>query len=361
MDLLRDPVTGTEIVRLTAERSAQHHLPESTPTVTPDGRWLVFLTHETGAPNLAAMDLSSGDVRILTLRKDLNAASPVITVDGLAVLFSARDAIWAVTLEDGTETELAPFSGARVRHLATAPDGRAVAATVAEGPWNRLVEVDVYDGLVRTLLECPQAIGRLQYDPGGRRILFAGEAPGSLQVIDRQGGGPQVVAGQREGEWVRAGTWLGADSVAFVKFHDGLYVRGANGDVESERCIFKGPIWHVAARGDGRLLACDTHAPDIGLVLVSPDSGSWKVLCHPRSSNRGTRWFEPLPAPGDDEEASGFAFPDRPPDFTESRYGPAWTHPHPSFHRDGLSVFYTSDVSGVPQIYRALIPDGWFD
>jgi hypothetical protein len=357
MHLMRDPVTGAEIVQLTNERSIQHQLRGPGATVTPDGRRLVFVTHETGAPNLAAMDLASGDVRILTLRRDLNAASAVITRDGLAVLFSARDAVWAVTIEDGTETELAPFSGARVRHLAVSPDGRAVAANVAEGPWNRIVEIDVYDGRTRTLLETSGAVGRLQYEPSGARLLFAGDMPGRLGLVDREGGDPRPACPGGEGEWVAHGLWISPGTVAFVKIHDGLYIGDVDaGGAPATRCIFKGPIWHVAARGDGRLLACDTNAPDIGLVLVSPETGTWKVLCHPRSSNRGTQWTEPLPAPGEDEETSGFPLPVHPPEPAESRYGPEWTHPHPVFHPDGGSVIYTSDVSGVSQIYRAMIP-----
>jgi Tol biopolymer transport system component len=125
-----DTLTGTEIVRLTSERSVQHHL--TGPSVTSDGRWLAFITHETGWPNLAAMDLGSGDVRILTLRRDLNAASATLTIDGLAVLFSARDAVWAVTIADGNETKLAGFSGAvgrgvhRRRDLAQAGRDRPI-------------------------------------------------------------------------------------------------------------------------------------------------------------------------------------------------------------------------------------------
>jgi hypothetical protein len=355
LDLLRDSITGTEIVRLTSERSVQHHI--AGPCVTPDEKWLVFVTHETGAPNLAAMELSSGDVRILTLRRDLNERSAAITRDGLAVVFSARDAVWAVTIGDGAETEIAQFSGARVRHLAVSPDGRAIAAGVAEGTWNRIVEVDVYDGRIRTVLETAGPVGRLEYEPSGSRILFAGDAASGIQVVDREGGPPRVAYHSVEGEWVTHATWVPPGAVAFVKLHDGLYLS----EVETTpRCLFKGPIWHAAARRDGRLFACDTNAPDIGIVLVSPATGAWKVLCHPRSSNRGTQWFEPLPAP-EEEDATAFPLPGTQPDGTETRYGPVWTHPIPSFHPDGRSVFYGSDATGVPQIYRAFIPDAWLE
>jgi len=43
----------------------------------------------------------------------------------------------------------------------------------------------------------------------------------------------------------------------------------------------------------------------------------------------------------------------------ESEYGPEWTHPHPSFSADGSSIYYTSDVTGEPQVYLAEIPPEW--
>lgn len=352
---MRDPVTGVEVARLTEAPVIQHHLYFTGPTVTPDGRWLVFVSWETGSPNLCCRDLAGGDVRRLTYRRDLHPFSGVITRDGLAVLYSAGDAIRGATVPDGAETEVARFAGARVGQLAVAPDGRAVAAQVSRGGRNQVVMVDLFTGAVRVLVDTASPVGHVQVEPGGAHVLYSGDAAARIWTVPAAGGEPRAWP-QGEGEWVTHESWLAAGRVAFVKFHDGLYV--ADGLAEP-RALFKGPIWHAAPRPDGALLACDTHAPDIGLVLVAASTGRWKVLCHPRSSNRGTRWFEPLPAGDSAVDPSIFPPAGAPPDETETLYGPQWTHPHPSWHPDGRSVLYTSDQSGTPQVYRAMIPPAW--
>lgn len=350
-----DPLTGAEVVRLTSEPVVQHHLYLTTRTCTLDGRYVVFVSHETGAPNLCCMETSTGEIRRLTYRKDLNPLSAVITSDDQAVLYTSRDAVLGATLPEGQETAIARFPGERLGQLCPAPEGRFAAFNSSSGGRHRLTELDLYSGRARIVVDSPGPIGRVQYDGGGERFLYSGEPGARVRVVDRDGSGDRLLYPQISGEWATHETWLNAAEVAFVKFHDGLYLSGLDGRL---RTLFKGPIWHVAARADGRLLACDTHAPDIGLILISPSSGKWRTICHPHSSNKGKRWFEPLPSgapvcglPETEPSAGG----------SESDYGPQWTHPHPSFHPDGRRVFFTSDAEGAPHVYRAGIPEEWLD
>jgi Tol biopolymer transport system component len=42
-------------------------------------------------------------------------------------------------------------------------------------------------------------------------------------------------------------------------------------------------------------------------------------------------------------------------------YAPQHTHPHPSFSPDGSRVVFTSDRTGLAQVYEADVPREWVD
>jgi oligogalacturonide lyase len=158
------------------------------------------------------------------------------------------------------------------------------------------------------------------------------------------------------GEWLAHPRWLSGEEVLFVKMHEGLFAASLTGAV---RALFRGPVWHPAASPDGSLAVFDTRDPDMGLVLVSVRTCRWRVLCHPRSTAKGHRWAELSPAPGpwsDPSVMPGGRMVDW---DAETAYGPEWTHPHPVFSADGRGIFFTSDISGHPQVYLAEIPGGW--
>lgn len=351
----RDPVTGVRIVQLTLPGAANHHLFPSPVTCTSDGRFVVFVSYETGTPNLCSLEAGKGELYRQTYRKDLNPFSATMTKDDQAVLFTAGEGLWAVTVPDGTETLMTSFAGSRLPHVAAAPDGRSAAVTVRAGERGRIVEVDLMTCAVHDVLDRDGPVGRLQYSPEGDRIMYSAGASGGLRAVRRDGTGDGPVVPPSPGEWIGSGAWLDGRTVIFVKFHDGLYILPDGGEA---RALFKGPAWHVSVRSDGKLAVFDTHSPDIGLVLISPVTGKWRTLCYPRSSNRGLRWADPLPHGDETMETSLFggekaAVPE------ETEYGPAWTHPHPSFTPDGVGIFFTSDFSGTSQAYHAEIPPEW--
>lgn len=359
-----DPLTGAPVIELTAGATVHHHLDYRTASFTPDGRFLAYVSHETGWPNLCLLELATGEVRRLTARRDLFPFSAVVSRDGLAVLYAAQDRLLGAGVPDGEESELGRFPGARLGALAASPDGRAVAVPLAlAGGW-RLVEVDLFTGATRVLADEPSPLAGVSYSPDGAWLLgleepgspVAGSGRGGIRLITRDGSGGRLLIPPREGEWLAHPVWIDAGTVGFVKLHDGLYVTGLNG---SPRCVFKGPIWHAAPSPAADLLVCDTIAPDLGVLLVAPRTGVWRTLCHPHSSNRGTRWTEPLPAPGSLDDPALAPLPGEPPDPAETRYGPAWTHPRPSFAPGGEAVVLTSDATGWARVRLVRIPPGW--
>jgi oligogalacturonide lyase len=352
----RDPITGVRVIQVTSGKAANHHLYPSGSTCTSDGRFVAHVSHESGSPNFCCTEIGTGELWRLTYRRDINPFSGVLTRDDMAVLFTAGEGLWAVTMPDGTETLMASFAGSRVMDAAVSPDGRFAAVTLRAGGRGRIVEVDLASCGCRDVLVRDGVVSRARYSPLGDRILYSGGAGGGIRVVNRDGTADRLFYAQPAGEWVINGAWLDSNTALFVKFHDGLYAVGALGQAQA---LFKGPVWHPAVRSDAKLVVCDSHSPDIGLVVMSADGTKWRTLCYPRSSNRGLRWGDHLPTGDETMEPSLLAGEAPVMDGKETEYGPEWTHPHPSFSPDGTSVFYTSDVTGDPQVYLAEIPPEW--
>ena len=357
----RDPVTGVVVSDVAPGPGSRHHLPFSPLTTTSDGGLMVFVAREEGLADLWVASRTGtaapyGAERRLTNRRGVNPFSGVITADDLAVLFTAGDSVCGATLADGAESILAGFPEGRPGNLALSPDGRSVALTVKDREGTRLVEMDLYTANVRVVAQGGWSPAWAQYDPSGKFVLLSGPAQAGVWAVSREDGHERPVYLGAPGEWLAHPRWLDSGEVLFVKMHEGLFAASLTGAV---RVLFRGPVWHLAARADGALVVCDTRDQDMGLILVSPRTGKWRVLCYPRSSGKGKRWSELSPAPGPWADPS--VLPDgRMADWdAETTYGPEWTHPHPAFSADGMGVFFTSDTGGRPQVYLARIPPDW--
>jgi hypothetical protein len=104
---------------------------------------------------------------------------------------------------------------------------------------------------------------------------------------------------------------------------DRALLRIAPGE-ETPRRIASGPyFWHSASTLDGEWIVADTNWPDAGLQLVHVRTGRFGPLCYPGSSEGHAQW----------------------------------SHPHPQFSPDGRSVVFTSDATGVPQVYLVRVSD----
>lgn len=203
-----DPGTGVKVARLTEMDAVQHHLHHSRRTVTGDGVHLLFYSYETGYPNICCLNLESGEMRRLTYRKDIFSLAGVITTDDLAVLYPAADSIWAASLPDGKETMICRFPGWQVRNMSISPDGHFVCAAMAVEGRSRMAEIDLYSGYSRVLLDIPQSIGRVQYDPAGRLVSFSTDSGSALYRVGREGGEETLIYARAPGEWLLDGTWL---------------------------------------------------------------------------------------------------------------------------------------------------------
>ena len=95
-------------------------------------------------------------------------------------------------------------------------------------------------------------------------------------------------------------------------------------DDEGPEMVCEGPyFWHSGVSEDGEWIVSDTNWPDQGLMLVHVPTKRFAPLVMSNSSN------------GSSQEA----------------------HPHPSFNRAATKVIYTSDRTGLSQVYLCDIPE----
>ena len=61
-----DPLTGRRVRQLTDSAAEDYHLYFYNPSITPDGKYLIFISERTGESNLFRLDLQSGIIVQLT-------------------------------------------------------------------------------------------------------------------------------------------------------------------------------------------------------------------------------------------------------------------------------------------------------
>ncbi len=61
-----DPLTGRRVRQLTDSSAEDYHLYFYNPSVTPDGKYLIFISERTGLSNLFRLDLQTGSIVQLT-------------------------------------------------------------------------------------------------------------------------------------------------------------------------------------------------------------------------------------------------------------------------------------------------------
>lgn len=115
---------GANRRQLTSEAGNNIH-----PTVSPDGRHIVFASDRTGAYRLWRMNIGTGVTNQLTNTSDVGEAFPHYSPDGRWVVYqqgygSATATLWKVTADGGTPVQL---TNTVTMRPAISPDGRLIA------------------------------------------------------------------------------------------------------------------------------------------------------------------------------------------------------------------------------------------
>ncbi len=348
-----DAQTGARITRLTSADCINHPLYYLTNSFTSDRPWLIFASDRAGKMDLYRASLESGEIHRLT---DLPGVQPFSgnVVDD-EVYFSTDGQIHRMNLETCDDQVIANRPGCGLGEVTVSCDRQWATSLVTKGDKAGLLIARTDGSQSYEILSGVRALYHPQFHPtDSEQLIYSADPPDPrMWAVRIDGAEDRCIYCNKPDEWFVHETFLGqTDQMIVVHWGQGLNVVGL-GDGQLRR-ITDLSTWHIASRGDGKLIVCDTHLPDVGLCLVSPETGTHRTLCHPRASNQGFQWHKPTPLAADGE-APGWATMVEGP-TTETAYGPQWSHPHPSFSRDGRLVAYTSDVTGRPQVYVVEVP-----
>lgn len=345
-----DARTGARIRQVTSHPSIHHHPFYYVPAYDDAMRWLVWVSHRTGSPQIFAEERSTGRLIQLTNRSDLNEWSIHPSHKGGHVYFTAGVTAWRVNMETFQEECLATFDtpslkekgmvGAAMGTTTLSHDDRWWAVPVKTGRTSRFVIIDTENGRAEVILE-RDTIGHPEFHPEDSSLVrYAGPYDQRIWVIQRDGSKNRL-AYRRDAakkEWIVHETWRpGTREIVTTNWPRGVI--GIDIDTGAVRQVTAFPAWHPMINRQGTLMVADTKNPDIGLQLFDPKDGigTPNPLCWPEASNAGDHWNTDH-CPYDDGPVQVYA--------------PQHTHPHPNFSPDGRRVVYTSDKSGHSQLYE---------
>lgn len=337
-----------------------HHFYFTNITVSPDGMVGYFVSYRTGTPNVFAIHFGDGTLRQLSDRKDINPFSPAASPTQPWIYFSAGNKVFAQSVAGEGERELCSFSDCDLGNCSLSADGKLLAISCRREGGCELALVETETGKAEIALRAPE-VGHIQFCPVDHDLLmYSGTIHRRIWTFNRKTGEARQAVRQAEGEWLVHESWLGGGKEIIFP-HWPHELRTVHADGSGHRTIARINAWHACSNRAGTQIICDTSHPDRGLLLIDPQDGSFRPLCFPGASQRGTQWKMDKPAEGAGIDTSIIRSrtpekdPAPRPEDPESTYGPQWSHPHPTFAPSGGSVIFTSDRDGWSQVYQVEI------
>ena len=369
----QDPLTGRRVRQLTDSPAEDYHLYFYNPSVTPDGKYLIFLSERTGSSNLFRLDLHSGQIVQLTDAsraraeywpftesvQGVGACLPAIANQGKEVFYFEGTDLCAVDVESmGRRQVLSLPSDRRPSMLQANASGETlVFATWDEALFmersqrayagekfpdehffqettSTIMRVDAGTGQAEEVL-CKEKfwINHVHVNPLNRDLIsFCHEysnMPDRMWLLNVTDGRCDPIPGQDTNEWYEHEFWS-ADGQS-VCFHGGSVSDNTQGFCgwcsphgENYRKAYhstSGRAYaHYNLHLDGQTMVTDGEARPgcISKVHLQDGQQVFEVLCRHDSYTFG-----------DDQRC----------------------HPHPSFTPDGRQVIFTSNRTGSSNVY----------
>jgi hypothetical protein len=333
----------------------------------PGDRDLIFISYATGDPQICEISLDTGVTRQLTSGPGIHpfsaAQHPGSEMNDQEVVYTRRDSLCAVNRVTLQERILARCEGASIGECSISPDGQWLTAAFRRGEERGLLVAN-WDGHTAHTIPFPRTVIHPQFHPlDPEWIEFAGDPAPRMHRVRRDGTGLECLYQHDNDEFLVHETFLGATGDLVFTVWPKKLCR-MDWTTRSITTIAEYNAWHIAPDRAGLRVLCDTNHPDEGIQIISVADGSRMPVCNSESSNRGSQWltsryavkedFERARAGPVTDKQSGLSWMEA---DNDTVYGPQCTHPHPSWSRDERRIVFTSDRTGVSQVYIAEVPE----
>jgi oligogalacturonide lyase len=389
--IYHDPQTGREVKQLTGSPAEDYHLYFYNPSVTPDGRYLLFFSERTGLSNLFRLDLQSGEIVQLSdagpERADyfpftgpLQGAGACLACIGAAgreVFYFQGIELWASEIESARARHVLSLAADRRPSIlnADAMGATLVFATIDEALFKQASErafrgepfpdeayyqattsticrLDAASDRCEEVLRCEGFwINHVLIHPHDRdQIEFCHEFTDQhdrMWLLNAATGQFAPIPGQGAGEWYQHEFW-NADG-SRIYYHAGISndethgfcgwcLPDGSGYAKFEHRTPGRAYGHYNLHPSGEFMVTDgeAHPGCISKVHLRDGWQEFEVLCRHDSYQfpGGGQDFEKLSRHdsvlfGDDQRC----------------------HPHPVFTPDGRSIIFTSNRAGSSNIY----------
>ena len=369
-----DPVTGSQITRLTPPEVLCHRNYFYQKCFTNDGQHLLFAGKFDDNWNYYLLDLKTEKAVQLTEGQGDNTFGGFLSPDDTTLYYVKNEReLRAVNLASFEERVLYEVPADWVGYgtwVANSACTKLVGIEIAKSDWTplddwqkfheffhkkphcRLIRIDMATGERHVIHEEKGWLGHPIYRPGDdNTVAFCHEGPHDLVdarmwFVNEDGSNVRKVKEHAEGESCTHEFWVPDGSamiyVSYLKGHQGRTIYRINPvTLENEVLMPMPACSHLMSNEDGTLLVGDGSDTPVDIK----DSAAYQIENDPylylfdvaaktctRIAAHNTSW-----------------------DVLENSR--QVTHPHPSFTPDNKQVLYTSDCDGKPALYLATLPD----
>lgn len=170
---------------------------DTSPMVTPDNQFIVFLSSRGGTVQVMRMNLDGSNQVALA-----QGTTATLSPDGKWVIYSTGDLyqLWKVSIEGGEPVRLTDYFAIRP---AVSPDGKMIACFGKPGTKSEILLVPSAGGPPqRKLSVAPARSKRLRWTSDGQALLYVTQLNGTTNLVklELRGGPPQILMNLEESE-----------------------------------------------------------------------------------------------------------------------------------------------------------------
>lgn len=331
-----DRYTGAHVTQITSFPTVSYHFYIEHPSFTEDDSTLVLISQKAARRSapwaLFACDADGLHLRQLTDEDD--ADNFAVACGEQAAWYQCGTTLRKVDLLSGERTEVCKGpAGIDPMHYwcgCVSRDGNyyfGYGRRKKDG-WGVVIRYNT-DASESVVLVADPNLCHVHASPGGHGISYGGvdaRGNGVQHLMDYDGGNRRVLptADLSHFTWVgKERRYLGCGMWGRRIMHTRDDVPYDGGALPESTIIVEGSFfWHSGLSYQADWTVADTNWPNEGIMVVNIPARQYTRLCHP-------------------ENTCGH---------------PQWAHVHPAYNHAGTKVVYTSDRTGICQVYVADVP-----